>query len=109
MAALRITYGDLCHQLNSIDDAVRWCQQKGLLPKMKVCVCGQQCRIVNRQSYPEKKAFRCPRKGCQKVVSLRTGTFFENSNLPLEKVLRMLHLWSTTTPLINMRMELEVR
>ena len=69
------------------------------------CVCVPHCY----QSYPEKKAFRCARKGCQKVVSLRTGTFFENSNLPLEKVLRMLHLWSTTTPLINMRMELEVR
>ena len=82
-----ITYGDLCRQLSTTKDTVRWCQEKKLLPSVRVCACGQQCRIVKRPSYPEGECFRCPRKGCQKVTSFRTGTVFENSNLPLEKLI----------------------
>ena len=72
-------------------------------------MCGTDMRIVNRAKYPEGRSFRCPRKGCQKQVSLRKGSFFENSNIELEKILRLMHLWSTKTPLKQMREELEVR
>ena len=90
--AFSISYADLCRTLNSVEATVRWCQEKRLLPTERECVCGTECRIVKRSRYPEGICFRCPRKGCQKVTSLRTGTFFENSNLPLETIIRMLHL-----------------
>ena len=44
---------------------------------------------------PESFSWRYPRKGCQKVVSLRHGSFFHNSKLPIENILRLIHLWST--------------
>ena len=100
-----ISYADLCRTLHSI---VRWCRAKSLLPVSRDCECGCSCRVAKRPRYPEGECFRCPRKGCQKQISFRTGTFFENSNLPLEKILRIVHMWSTVTPLNKMRKELDV-
>ena len=104
-----MTYADICRVLNSTQSSVRWCRAKSLLPTSHDCECGCDCRIVRRPRYPEGECFRCPRKGCQKVSSFRTGTFFENSNLPLEKIIRLIHLWSTVTPLNKMKKELDVR
>ena len=54
--------------------------------------------------------WRCPRKGCQKIVSIRDSSFSSNSNLPLSsKVIRILHLWSTKTSLGDMMKEDGVR
>jgi hypothetical protein len=103
-----ISYADLCRTLHSIDATVRWCRAKSLLPVARDCECGCDCRVVRRPRYPEGECFRCPRKGCQKLISFRTGTFFENSNLPLEKIIRIIHMWSTVTPLNRMRKELDV-
>ena len=102
------SYADICRTLNSTTATVRWCRAKSLLPTTRDGACGCSCRIVSRQNYPEGECFRCPRKGCQKVTSFRTGTFFENSNLPLEKILRLLYLWSTLTPLNKIKKELDV-
>ena len=42
-------------------------------------------------------------------VSIRDSSFFSNSNLPLSKVIRILHLWSTKTSLGDMMKEVGVR
>ena len=39
------------------------------------------------------------------MVFFRTGTFFENSSLPLEKIVRLIYLLSTITPLHKMAKE----
>ena len=52
--------------------------------------------------------WRCPMKGCRREVSLRKDTFFEGSHLEIEKILRILNLWSTKTPLNKMRVEVEI-
>lgn len=109
LPSFTISYGDLCRQLSSIPNTITWCKQKNLLPSEKRCICGRDCRIVKRSSFPEGECFRCPRKGCQKVTSLRSGTFFENSKVPLEKIIRLIHLWSTITPLNVMMKELQVK
>ena len=109
LPVFKTSYGDLCRQLSSLEATVQWCREKKLLPTERMCVCGRDCRIVKRGSFLEGECFRCPRKGCQKVVSFRKGTFFENSKIPLEKIVRLLHLWSTVTPLQVMAKELEVR
>ena len=48
------------------------------------------------------------KEGCQKIVSIRTNTSFSNSNLSISKILRILHLWSTKTPLGDMLKEVDV-
>ena len=71
--------------------------------------------------------WRCPRKGCRQEVALRSGTYFEGSfhmkmqflypgllsiagsKLGIEKIMRMVYLWSVKTPLGKMKEEMEVR
>ena len=82
--------------------------------------------VERRKAGKEGAMWRCPRRGCRKEVSLRKGTFFEGisfddlcvmyyifilavgSNLEIKKILRILHLWSTKTPLNKMMAEVEV-
>ena len=71
--------------------------------------CGRSCRLVKRKTTPEGKVWKCPRKGCQKEISLRKGSFFANSHLPIEKILRLIHLWASKTPLRKMIDEVKVK
>ena len=100
----RISYADLCHTLSSTEETARWCREKHLLPMQHVCACGGQCRIAKQKGYPEGVCFRCPRKGCLSVLAPFSNTL----TLKLEKIVRLIYLWSTVTPLIKMQRELEV-
>ena len=63
---------------------------------------------MKRPRYPDGVCWRCPRKGCQKLYSLRHNSYFSNSKLSLEKILRIVHMWSTKTPLGDMMKELKI-
>ncbi|KAI6649827.1 hypothetical protein LOD99_6377 [Oopsacas minuta] len=39
----------------------------------------------------EGRGWRCPEKGCKKFVSLRVGSFFERSNIPLTQLVEFLY------------------
>ena len=67
----RMNYVDLVRTVTDSDTAVAWLRQQSLLADHHVCVCGRPCCEVRRPGYPEGRAWRCPRKGCQKVRSLR--------------------------------------
>ena len=95
-SATRITYCNLCKEPTDLDSVITWCQRRKLLAEEKDCpACGREMRLVNKKGNPEKRMWRCPRKGCRKEVSVRTGTFFAQSHLEIEKILPILHLWST--------------
>ena len=81
--------------------------------------------LADRGSGPEGLGWHCLRKRCQKEVSLRVGTFFEGrcvfvicrvlaivtlsgSHLEISTILRIIHLWSTKTPVGKMTSELSV-
>ena len=107
---VELTYCDLCRKLGTTQDAISWCRQTGLLRQNLDCPrCGRDCREVPREGYPEKVAFRCPRKGCQKVMSLRHGSYFSNSKLSIELILRLILLWIKKTPVSKAASELEIR
>ena len=49
-----------------------------LIPNSKQCLrCGRDMNLADRGSGPEGLAWRCPRKGCRKEVSIRVGTFLK--------------------------------
>ena len=48
--------------------------------------------VVSSGSRSDSLAWRCRRIGCQKRVSVRCGTMFEGSKLPLGKILYLLYL-----------------
>ncbi|KAL5488552.1 hypothetical protein EMCRGX_G017506 [Ephydatia muelleri] len=64
--------------------------------------------LVKREGSCYGVTCRCPRKGCRKELALRGGTFFEGSHLSLLSILRIIHLWSTKTPVAKTISEFEV-
>ena len=74
-----LSYGDLCVAVSNGRSAIHWCQRHHLIPNVsKQCPrCGWDMNLADRGSGPEGLAWRCPRKGCRKEVSIRVGTFFE--------------------------------
>ena len=107
---VEMTYCDLCRKLSTTEDVIQWCRQTGLLRTSLECPrCGCDCREVPRAGYPEKLAFRCPRKGCQKVMSLRHGSFFSNSKLAIELILSLILLWINNTTVSKAASELQIR
>ena len=71
---------------------IAWLQQRKLLITATTCSkCSSQCRFV-----PKKGTFfwRCPKKGCQAVKSVRDGSYFSMSRLPLRTILKLMYRWS---------------
>ncbi len=103
MAQVQITsYWDLAIELKDIDSTIAWCRGRGMLSTRHDCatICGRSCRIVKRTRYPGKIVLHCiknhfsdnsypyrrscmemSQEGVPKIVSIRDGTFFSNSNL----------------------------
>ena len=104
-----VSYWDLAQALTDIPTTIRWCRDRQLLAAEMVCEsCGKECREVKRPRYPEGVCWRCPRKGCQKLFSLRHNSCFSNSKLSVEMILRLLHNWSTRTPLGDVIKEVKI-
>ena len=124
-----ITYRDLCLELGDATTTVYWCQRHKLLSDSKNCArCGAGMNLVKQKDVSCGLGWRCTRKRCRKELALRSGTFFEGqqemimimimidylltlytgSNIAMEQVIRVLHLWSTKTPLGKMMVEVEV-
>ena len=100
------SYFDLCKEIVDVGSTIRWCQERKLLAACPAC--SRDMNLVSRNTSPEKRCWRCPRKACRKEVSLRAGTLFSQSHLSIEKILRILYLWSTKTPLGRMMKEVQV-
>lgn len=47
------------------------------------------------------KSIRCTRYNCHKSYSVLLNTFFENSKLPLNKILLLAYLWIFRTPVTS--------
>jgi len=95
MAAGRITLRDFHVLTRSEDDCRQWLRANRLLPVAMMCPkChhGMEERIYNRVS--DGLIWRCPPKQCRATVSIRRGSFFEKSHLPLTKLCDLLYYWS---------------
>ena len=66
------------------DGIISFLQGKGLLAQQLTCHrCSVAMNIARRASLTDGHAFRCPQ--CHTYTSLRSGSFFEKSRLPLQK------------------------
>ena len=94
------TYCDLIKDvLTSEEDIMYWLQRKNLLASSMDCPkCASSCRMVKRKS---SFSWRCPRKGCQAVVSARDKSFFSKSKLSFATILKLMYLWSRQTRLFT--------
>ena len=90
-----------------IDGIISFLQGKGLLAQQKTCHrCLVPMNIARRASHTGGCAFRCPQ--CHTYTSLRSGSFFVKSRLPLQKWLLLIYLWVREYPIKDAQEEAEV-
>ena len=77
---------------------IQYCQQKGLLRRHPNCTrCGS---TMSHQTQTKDKgskdgyAWRCPDPSCRTMKTIRSGSFFEKSKIPLNKRLLLIPHWA---------------
>ena len=53
---------------------------------------------MNKQFTPSCNRWRCPNTACRRAVTLREGSFFQRSKLPLRNWLCLLYWWARQYP-----------
>lgn len=95
-----ITYRILLNEIiPSKDQTLEFCFKTGLLPDKRACpTCGGSMSMINDTKVSDGHRWYCRvRSGPSKHehrLSLRTGTFFEKSNMTLEECLQFFYLWT---------------
>ena len=79
------------------EDLISWLRTKKLLVSSQDCsFCSTSMREGHRSDVSDGVVWRCPQCKCTK--SIREGSFFSKSRLPLEKWLLLIHYWSKEFP-----------
>ena len=79
------------------DDLISWLRTKKLLASSQDCsFCGTAMREGHRSDVSDGVVWRCPQ--CKRTKSIREGSFFSKSRLPLQKWLLLIHYWSKEFP-----------
>ena len=92
-----------------VDKQISWLQSKGLLGRNKLCpACNQPMDMQQRRDITDGHRWRCPVSTCKKSVSLRSGTFFEQSRLQLRQWIVLMYWWAREYPVKDAAEEAEV-
>ena len=67
---------------------------RGLLAARRECDCGQEMVLRERPCTQDGYHWECSARRCRKRRSIRAGSFFENSKIPLAHWLYVIFLWS---------------
>ena len=73
----------------SDEEAINFLQQKGVLPKRRVCANGHEMKL----SIGKQVRWRCTTRACTAEVNMRVGNWLEGSKLPFVTILRFLYCW----------------
>ena len=86
---------DVAHFLfGSVDQQITFLQQKGLLDTCGTCHASMT--LGSKRDISDGSIFRC--RNCKTTKSLRVGSFFSKSKLPLQKWLVLLYWWIRQYP-----------
>lgn len=87
--AAAFDYEHVTTTTTSDDDCARWCMTNGLLASDMMCrKCDSSMKL-----YLASSRWRCSRKGCGIERSVRAGSLFEHSRLPLRTCVRLVYMW----------------
>ena len=78
-------------------NAIRELMSRGLLPVHMRCECGQIMHEINWDC-SDGSIFRCQKKACGKKRSIRHGSFFAKSKLPIVQQVLLMHLFAKRYP-----------
>ena len=90
---------DVLPCLQNIEICIHKFKQLGLLNRDQRCPnCQEMCFWTKYLKSKDGWAWKCQTKLCQNYknyISIRKGSFFANSNIPLPKWLHLMYLWAT--------------
>ena len=89
-----------------IDQQIAFLQQKGLLASNKTCSCSTPMLLRPKSDISDGQIFQCP--SCKTTKSIRAGSFFSKSKLPLQKWLILLYWWIRQYPVTDAAEEAQV-
>ena len=104
-------HGELREVIFGEDQEMRmvWLQQRGLIASQKTCKkCDSDMRFGAKSDVTDGFVWRCKRKGCKTIVSVRDGSFFKKSKLPMSKLLHCIYLWALETSIVSATAQLAV-
>ena len=88
---------EFLHLYRDSASALRVLRSTGMLCESKRCICGSMMRDeYDRCS--DGMIFRCKSSACRKKTSIRDGSFFANSKLPLHEQMLLIHLFAKNYP-----------
>ena len=78
-------------------ELIEWCREYRLLPVADTVKCPKNNGEVTKQNYAkvkEGKIFRCKNKNCKNTISIRIGSFFNQSKIEIWQILALTYYWS---------------
>lgn len=88
---VRVKMRDIMVVSANIELTIAWMARHRLLGNAATC-CNQLMGYVNREKLSDGKAWYC--KACKSYRSIRKDSFFEESRIPLGKLLELMYWWS---------------
>ena len=85
---------------------IAYLQTKHVLSSRKQCPCGTAMQLQDRNDISDGCRWRCP--ACRRTLSIRDGSFFSRSRLPLQKWLLLIYWWGRQYPVGDAMEEAEV-
>ena len=98
----KVTFVDICNITSSKLSTIIWCKKEGLIASSYICPkCQEPMKMVQSNSQnrcSDGFVWKCRRR-INKVRheverSIRSGSWFENSNLTLEEILKLTYMWT---------------
>ena len=92
---------------NGTDNTISFLRSKGLLATSMQCsTCAVPMHEASRNDITDRVRWRCA--VCKTSKSIRHGSFFSKSRLPLQKWLLLIYLWARDYPVKDIAQEAEI-
>ena len=88
------------------DQLITYLQSKNLLASNKTCPCGSAMQLSARSDVSDGVRFWCP--DCHKCATIREGSFFSKSRLPLQRWVILMYWWARNYHVTDAAHEAEV-
>ena len=102
-----LNFFKLCKILADHDQCIQWCKEHSLLASSMKCPredCNNTLTWTRRTSSRDGYEWRCSRRKCNGMASMRQNSWFSGSRLSIEKVLALTYAWAhnfTTTQAVH--------
>lgn len=100
-------FGELYIELNTKDNAIRWCARHRLVKNTMPCTqCNALCTFNRHANSLDGWRWRC--QACRVGVTVRKNSFFSRSHLTLQEIVIIIYCWAHDTPQLTLMHETQI-